>query len=422
MEQYRETRVQQYLSRVLKRLHDSLQLDVRYFLKGSCWLFLPILASYLLSLLRSVAFAHLTEQSTYGQFRFVTDIIGMAGIMTLPGINTALVETVSRGNLGSLADAARARARWGVFGSLAMAGVSLYYLYRGQHELVVALLIAGAFLPLTSALQVVQAYYNGRKRFDMVSLINIGAVVLSTVTLLLILWLQKGLAWLVIANSGSQFVLYLVYYLSAARRVRGAPRDPEMVAYGRSLTWAQAIGSVTFYLDSVILGFSAGFVDVAVYKIASTLPESLKGLMKILMPLAMPKIAEQPDKRVYTRRTRRHLLYLLIFNLVVVLAAIVAIPIVVSLLYGERYAASVGYAQLLMLSLAGGWPSSFFAAALQARRQTQAIYRSNLVYGVLQLSMLLIFVPLWGIRGIVFSRIVSRWGIALYQWRAVTRI
>jgi len=308
---------QKSISCYLSQLSGRLQIDVRYFVKGGLWLSLPFFAGYVLSLIRSVAFAHLTEQSTYGQFGFVNSIAGMVGILTLPGIGTALVETVARGNLGSVIDAARARARWGALGSLVMAGVSLYYLYRGQHELVIALFVAGAFLPFTSAFQVVQAYYNGRKRFDMVSLIRVGVTVLSTATLLLVLWLKSSLLWLIVANSGSQLLFYLVFYQRAVRYAREAPRDPEMVVYGRSLTWAQAIGSVAFYLDSVLLGFSAGFVDVAVYNIASALPKSIKGLMKMLTPLSMPKIAERPDKRIYTRRTRRHLVRLLVFNLAV---------------------------------------------------------------------------------------------------------
>ena len=195
-----------------------------------------------------------------------------------------------------------------------------------------------------------------------------------------------------------------------------------MVTYGRALTWAQAIGLVASYLDRVVLGFSAGFVDVAIYNIASVLPRSAKGLMKMLTSLSMPKIAEHPDKRVYTRRTRIHLLFLLVLNLLVVFAAIVVIPVILPLLYGDRYLASVRYAQLLMLSLAVGWPSAFFAAALQARKQTQAIYRFNLIYGVLQVSTLIVFVPLWSVLGIVLSRIITRWGATLYQWYAVTKI
>jgi O-antigen/teichoic acid export membrane protein len=244
----------------------------------------------------------------------------------------------------------------------------------------------------------------------------------KTAVLLLLLWSQKGLIWLVVANGSLELLFYGAYYMHIVQRIQDAPRDLEVVTYGRSLTWSNAILTVAAQLDNIILGFSTGFVDLAIYKVATILPENIKDLMKTMNTLSMPKIAERPEKKVYSRRTRRHLSYLLILNLAVVLAAIVVLPIFITLLYGDQYADSVRYAQALMLSLVFGWPSAFFMAALQARKQTRSLYRANVVYGVLQIGTLIAAVPIWGIWGIVLSRIISRWGLAFYQWHAVRKI
>ena len=63
-----------FVNTLVKRLSVQLQLDVRYFLKGSVWLFIPTLVSYLLGLLRSVAFARLMEQEVYGQYGFILKV------------------------------------------------------------------------------------------------------------------------------------------------------------------------------------------------------------------------------------------------------------------------------------------------------------------------------------------------------------
>ena len=415
--------VRAFLRETTDYLSDKLQLNVRYFVGGSVWLFIPTLVSYLLGLMRSIAFARLTEQSVYGQYNFVLSIVGLFGVLTLPGISTALVETVARGNYGALIDATRARVRWGILATLATTLVALYYLLEQREtELGIAIILAGSFMPFAPALGMVQHYYSGRKRFDKTSQMSSVLLLLKTAVLLLLLWFQRGLIWLVIANSGLEILFYGAYYRHIVQHIRNAPRDSEVVAYGRSLTWSNAIITAAAQLDSTILGFSTGFVDVAIYKIATILPESIKDLMKMTGTLSMPKIAEQPDKKVYSKRTRRHLSYLLILNLVVVLVAIVALPIFVALLYGNQYTNSVRYAQALMLSLVVGWPSAFFVAALQARKQTRSIYRANVVYGVLQIGTLIAAVPIWGTWGIVLSRIISRWGLALYQWYAVRKI
>lgn len=401
-------------------LSNKLHLNLNYFLKGGVWLFIPILVSYLLGLLRSVAFARLTGQEVYGQYNYILSVIGLVTILSLPGINTALIETVARGNLGSLADAARIRFRWGLLATLAITGVALYYvLLERERNLSIAFMLAGMLMPFKFAFGTVQSYYSGRKRFDIVSGLMTIILVLKTVLLLLLLWLQKGLVWLIIANSVTEILFYWLYYQAAVRHIGDDSRDLDMMSYGRSLTLAGAIGTVGAQLDSVILGFSVGFVDLAIYKIATVLPNSIKGLMKITSTLSTPKIAERPNKHIYSKRTQKHLLYLLIFNLLVMLLAIIALPIIMLFLYGDQYADSIRFAQFLLLSLIFGWPAAFFDASLRARKQTKAIYRANIIFGVLSIGTMVITVPFWGIWGVVSSRIAARWGKTFYQWRIV---
>jgi O-antigen/teichoic acid export membrane protein len=410
------------LSNLLDQLTHKFELDVRYFVKGGIWLSMSVLLNYGLGLFRTVAFARLIDQNTYGQFGFVNSIFNSIGLLSLPGINAALIETVARGNYGSLFDAAFARARWGLLGSLGLIGVGYYYLQSGHLDLFAAFSISAIFLPILSALQVASAYYNGRKQFNTVSVMAMSLSVLTTFLLVVVLWLHQGVIWLVIANDTSILLIYLLYFWRAARLARSAPRDPQVISYGRALTWAGAISSFTFELDNAILGFSSGFVNVAIYNISSVLPDALKDFIKTLTPLVMPKIAEKPEKKIYTHETRKKLLYLLLVNVVIVLITIAILPFVITLLYGNKYNASIPFAQLLMFSLVFGLPGAFFAAALQARKQTKAIYRFNLIYGILQISTLLVFVPLLGVLGIVLSRIVTRLISTLYQWYAVARI
>ena len=406
----------------LIQLSGVLGLDLRYFIGGGLWLLLPFTVNNLLGIIRTIFFARLLEQEVYGQFTFVNATVGTLAILTLPGISTALVETVARGNWGSMIDAARARALWGSLGTLAMTSLSLYFYSQGQYQLVIAMLISGVFLPFVSAFQVVQPYHSGRKQFKMVGLIRTGIVILSTSLLLLVLWLGGGLIWLVLVDSASKLIFYFTFFLFAKSEVLDSPHDPEVVSYGRALTGAQAIGSIAAYLDSVILGFTAGFVDVAIYRIASVFPNNYKSLTKMLSTLSLPKLAEHPNKRVYTQQTRRQLFYLLAINLTFVIVIIAIIQFIIPILYGEHYKSSVIYAQLLMLSFIFGLPNSFFVAALQARKQTRAIAHANLIFGGLQIGALLIFVPILGIMGIVLSRIISRWSSAIYRWNAVSKI
>ena len=415
-------KIRQKINQRIAHLSEKLELDVRYFVKGGSWLSVPFFVNYGLGLLRTIFFARFTSQVVYGQFGFINSVSSTFDTLTLPGINTALTETVARGNLGSLALAAKTRARWSLLATLGMAGMAVYYAIRGETALVAGLLLAGALTPLISAFQVVQAYYSGQKRFDLVSKLMVSYSILNTISIVVILWVGKGLVWLVAVNYGLQLLLYFLLYQRAAQQARLAPADPEVIRYGRSLTWAQAISTVAFELDGFILGLTAGFAEVAIYQIASVFPEAIKSFMKMLTPMAMPKIAENPDKQIYSPRTRRHLVMLTGINIFVVLVAMAVVPFMILLLYGESYRSSIPLFELLMLSLATSLPGYFFTAAFQARKQTRTIYLFNIVYGVLQIGTLLIFVPWLGVIGLAISRLITRWLSVIYQWYEVRKL
>jgi len=404
------------------RMSGQLGLDVRYFIKGGFWLSLPFLVNNLLGILRSILFARLLTKDVYGQFGFVNDTIGTLAFLTLPGLGSALVETVARGNHGAILDAAHARIRWSLLLSLGTLGFGFYYLWDGQPTIALALWVGGILQPMAATFGLIQSYYTGRKHFDKVSYLNIGQSLSNTGTIILMLLLDKGLVWLIAANYGSNLIFYGFFYYLTISHLKDEPRDPDVIPYGRSLTWADLILSLSNSLDGFILGITAGFTDVAVYRVAAALPKGVKSPIQSLRPLVMPKIAEKPDKQIYTSRVRKQLLLLVLLNLLFVGIFMVLMPFLLPMIYGETYREAVLYAQLLMLSLSFGWPDSFFLAALQARKQTHAIARGNLVFGILLIGTMILLTPVMGIMGIVVSRLLARWGGTLYRWREVSRL
>ena len=407
---------------LFNRLSGRVGLDLRYFIKGGFWLSLPFVVNNLLGIARSILFARLLSKEVYGQFGFVNDTISLMAFLTLPGLTSALVETVARGNQGAIFDARRARLRWGGLLTLSAFGFSLYYLWKGEHALALAISLAGLLQPLSSTYNLVHGYYKGVKRFDQDSYINMGQSVINTGGIILTLLLKKGLVWLIVANYGTNLIYYLIIYLVTTRDLKTKPRDPEVVAYGRELTWANLIMIISTTLDGFILGITGDFVAVAVYRVASTFSKSANDPIQSLRPLVLPKIAEKPEKKIYTAQVRKQLGVLFLLNLLFAGCIMGLIYLFLPVIYGETYRGAIVYGQLLMLSLVMGWPDAFFLAALQARKQTRAISYANMVYGILLISSMLILTPVWGITGIVISKIAARWGGALYRWKAVSRL
>lgn len=381
-----------------------------------------MMLSYPLGILRSVAFARMATPEVYGQYNYVLSIIGMVGILSLPGLNTALVESVARGHGDSVFVAARTRIRWGLLSALACSGVAIYQAVVEQNITVaIAIFAGGLLIPPTVSSSTALQYYNGRKRFDLISRINVGILLTKTLILLLLLWYQKNVVWLIVGDSLVNIAFYGFAFRTIPERTGESKPDAGLVSYGRSLTWANAITVIAGHLDNVLLAGFYGFADVAVYRVASTLPESTKSMTKLIPTLVMPKIAERPDKRVYSATTRRQLYWLQMANFLAVLVIVAILPFLMQI-FGDQYVEATRIAQVLMLTLSFNWVNSVLIGAFQARKQTATIYRSNLLMGGFQLVTLIITVPFWGIWGVVASRAAARLSMTIYYWKKYREI
>lgn len=376
-----------------------------------------------MGLLRSVAFARLAPSEVYGQYSFVLAAVGMLSVVTLSGVSTALTQAVAQGKYGSFFDAVKIRAVWGSLGSIVVILFGLgYAYYQTDIKFLWAFTAVALFVPFTSCTDLITAYYQGVKRFDLVSWLNSGAIILTTAGLAIGLWAHLDFVWLLVINSLASLLVPLVLYRSVITQARSSPVDPDLFSYSWSLSVANAIGTMAFYLDSVMLGFFSSFNAVALYRIAAVLPENSKVFFKIMTSLLMPKLAETTDRKFYGHNNRNRMFLLLGLNITVVAMAIVLIPYIILLLYGQAYSQSAIYAQGMFLSMGLSGVDAVSLAVLQAQKRADVIFRANLLYGVLQISSLIILVPRLGIGGIVISYIISRWAIGLYRWRAIRHL
>ncbi|MCB9078072.1 MAG: oligosaccharide flippase family protein [Anaerolineaceae bacterium] len=411
------------MNNLRSRLGEALHIDFRYFVVGSGWLAFAVGIGYAMGLLRSVAFARLAPSEVYGQYSFVLAAVGMLSVVTLSGVSTALTQAVAQGKYGSFFDAVKIRAVWGSLGSIVVILFGLgYAYYQTDIKFLWAFTAVALFVPFTSCTDLITAYYQGVKRFDLVSWLNSGAIILTTAGLAIGLWAHLDFVWLLVINSLASLLVPLVLYRSVITQARSSPVDPDLFSYSWSLSVANAIGTMAFYLDSVMLGFFSSFNAVALYRIAAVLPENSKVFFKIMTSLLMPKLAETTDRKFYGHNNRNRMFLLLGLNITVVAMAIVLIPYIILLLYGQAYSQSAIYAQGMFLSMGLSGVDAVSLAVLQAQKRADVIFRANLLYGVLQISSLIILVPRLGIGGIVISYIISRWAIGLYRWRAIRHL
>jgi len=86
-----------HAKKALDYLGKKLQLDVYYFLRGGFWLSSAHLLTGMAAFLVVIAFTRLASKEFYGQYQFIMAIIAILTIFSLPGMQTAIIQAVSRG-------------------------------------------------------------------------------------------------------------------------------------------------------------------------------------------------------------------------------------------------------------------------------------------------------------------------------------
>jgi O-antigen/teichoic acid export membrane protein len=390
--------------------------DMIYLAKGGFWLTLGQIISTVASFLLAIAFANLLPKETYGNYKYILSLVGILGIFSLTGMGTATTQAVARGLEGSFYSGFKEKLKFGILGSIAALGLATYYFFKGNYTLPIPLLISAIFLPLWQASGIYGNFLNGKKLFNY--LVSWGTIsqLISIFSLIVTLFLTKNLFWLIAVYfiSGT-FSTYFFYLLTQKKFQPNKKEDPKTLSFGKHLSLIDIFSQIAFYLDRILIFHYLGAAEVAIYSFAITPPEHIKGLLKNIQPLALPKFAEKDGKEI-KKTIFKKMAKLFLFLLPVVILYILIAPILYRIFF-PKYLTSVFYSQIFSISILSQ-PIFFLGIIiLQSQKAQRQLYQLNIFTSIIQIILLFFGVYFYGIFGAILARVISRFiGTGLSLW------
>jgi O-antigen/teichoic acid export membrane protein len=416
--------VKVYLTQRLDQLGQWLHLDWRYYLSGGSLVSLSFLVSQVAGLLTSVAFARLASKEIYGRYGLVFSLMSIVNPFSLPGMGTAITQSVASGYPRSFLVGTAESFKWSFLGSLGLVGAAGFYGWVRHDPIWAALLVAAAAFPILYGLQGGIGYFVGQKRLKMSTAFWISSELFTMAAVLVTLFLCPQRTVLLVAVSlAASCTILLVFYLKARKEtIRCEPKqDASLLSYGRQLSAIAILSNTASYLDRALISTFLGFADLAVFSIAAVFPDNLKGVIKWLDPLILPRFTGLERKQV-AQRVREKMPVMIAANIVAVALAIWLTPVVMNIVYSSKYAGSVLYAQLLFVSLVLILPTVVINSALTSQQRTRELYQANLIFALAQIGSLAVLVPTLGLLGAVLGRLVARFCLAAYSFYALWRL
>ncbi len=381
--------------------------DMLYVATGGSWIVFNQITNSVLSLLLIIAFGNLLPKETYGQYAYILAIAGMLNIATLTGINTAVARTVAQGKTGVLRGTVLYQLKWNVGMLLAFFMLGVYYLVKDETVLAYSFFVLGIFVPSTLACNTYGAYLDGKREFKRVSIFRALTSIVYVSGMLTMLLFSDDVVWLVATYAVTIFCTTLFFYWYTLRK-NSHQMDSDVsdtLTYGRQLTYIQFIDPIAAQIDKVIIGHFWGPAQLAIYSLASTIPNKVSELIKSWVNIGFPKFVNKSTREIhvafYRRITQGVLIGVCVAGLYILCSPIIFATIL------PQYTESVFYSQILSLIFIFAIPNRYMSLLFSSQGLSRTILRRSIAMSVINISLYVICGTWGGIVGLIIANVLS---------------
>jgi O-antigen/teichoic acid export membrane protein len=396
----------------LEKFENALQLDIRYYIKNITYLISTDIASAFFGLLLSVSFAYFVSKEIYGQYNYIISIFMFLAILSLPGINSGITIAVKKGFEGNFPYGFSVRFRWSFLGTLILIAVGLYYYFSGSIILGKAFIATSLIFPLFHSSDALFGFLPGKERFGLMAKYRVSIQAISSLIAIVFIYFIPDLLYIVVAYLFSNALIKFYFVIKSKNLVRSRNIDTELVRYGKKLTLMQTLPFIAMYIDRILIANFIGFEELAIYSFAIVLPEHIRGFMRNLQHILLPKLSVA-DNVVIKKNMVRYFLILLAISVLVTVTYIIFAPFVYDILF-PQYDKSVYYSRVFAITLIF-FPTILFPKTFEAKKMEKELWIVNTLTFV-RTSLFLILIPVYGIMGAVTARLLSKFIGSFFQW------
>ena len=395
-------KLKKYLKRILLRSQKYTKTDMVYVARSGFWYAIGKIGLVILSFLTMAAFGWWLPKQTFGSYQYILSVTSILAIFTLPGMGDPLARAISRGKEGMLRASSLASLKWSFIGIGGCLAVAVWYLYHQNTFLGISFLFASFLFPLTRIFHYFSSFWQGKKRFDIRSKYTILSNALEALVLVPVIFLTNNLIIIIAAYFSSRTLFKGIFFKLTLDRTKNKEEDKETIPFGKHLTVMQAVSLLGSQLDKIVLWHLLGAVPVAVYSFSKLPLSKLEGLIPISQ-LALPKLSQKKTKK---EKLFEKFLKLFLISVPLTIFLILSAPLVYRVLF-PQYLESVPYFQVLALDTIF-IPFLLLESSFLAEIKKKALYIVRTTTPFLQVGLILILTPLFGIWGLVSAFLLTQ--------------
>lgn len=384
------------------------RIDARYYLSGGFWLTLGQGVTISFGLLTTVLFANVLSETDYGVYKYLIGLAVLLSSLSLTGLGQSIIQTAAKKYYGFYTQTLRTNFLYSLpITAVSMAASGYYYLNENM-TLAIGCLLVAAIQPFINTFGFVQLFLQGSRRFKESTTMQAARVFVVALISLGTLYLTENIILLFAAYLIGQFITNFASHMVFRPNYNYVPDDvfAKYKNYAKHTSVRNIVANVANRMDTVLIFTQLGAVELAIYTIATIIPEQIKGSFKNMTSLLLPKYAQETDITILIKSVPKRSFQLFLLLLAITIVYILLAPYLYELLF-PKYLDAVIYSQIAALA----FPTFILYipySILQSQLEDKYLYIINLTTSVIQIVSLAFFVLTFGLVGAIIARIIYR--------------
>jgi len=361
-----------------------------------------------IGLINSIIWARYIPKETYGQYQLIISFISISNAFTLTGLNQSISISAAKNLDGNFLDIIKLKIISSFPAACVLIGISFYYSSKNS-EIANAILFMALLFPLFQLEGIRQPWFNGKSWFRLLILSNIIFSTFTLITLICPILLNKiTLFYLLLCRKGGAVLISLVFLALIIFWRKNYSKDVNIVKFGIHMSVATLF---TFLVntDKFFIHEYLSAADVAVYSIALIFPGQLKSLFLIFNQLFLPKIRAASDLKEAWLYIKPKLLPLNALFILLGISGFYLLPILIPLLFSEKYIPSIEYTKWLWLNYCLTNAAAFLSSILVAQQEINYVYFYNVSSPLTTFIFYFFLISKYGVSGVIISKILVQW-------------
>jgi O-antigen/teichoic acid export membrane protein len=391
-------------------INKKFRIDAHYFLKGGFWLSITQMIMIASGVVTTALYAHYLSATTYGVYRYLIGLAVIFSSFSLTGLGEAILQTSAKKYFNFYKESLRTNFYYNTLMMLMALVGSAYYWFNQNKVLSLGCVLIALLQPAINAFQYTPALLQGSKRFrESTILQGVRTIVVALVTVGALLLTQNVLI-LFSVYLGSNLLINLItqlFYKPTESTATPKEAYDQYLAYAKHTSIRNFISTVAFRFDTVLIFTRLGSIELAIFTIATIVPEQIKASFKNIAALLLPKYAAHPDFETLKKGIRKRSLELFFILLFITILYVFAAPFIYSLFF-PKYQSAILYSQLFALT----FPAYIYfipLTVMMAKLDEKKLYDFHVRTSIFQFFTVLVLIFFFGLIGAIISRIVVQY-------------